>query len=183
MHRCNNKTCSIVQDSTNSMKGGAPVSDTVRAIAVLSGSAGVSGVIRFSQSLNGGPTTITGTIKGLQRGHHGFHIHEFGDLSDGCTSAGAHYNPTGKRHGDINEPDSHIGDLGNVSTHSSSTDTEVNIVADKVSLLGPFSVVGRSLVLHQDFDDLGRGQHEDSLTTGHSGSRVACGVIGIAKAY
>lgn len=179
MQQCNNKTCSIIHGM---MRGGSTVSTTVKATAVLTGSNGVSGIIRFTQSLNGGPTTITGSIKGLQRGYHGFHIHEFGDLSDGCTSAGAHYNPTGKLHGDVNEPNSHIGDLGNVYTHSSNTDTEIYIVAVNISLLGPFSVIGRSLVLHQDEDDLGRGNHEDSLTTGHSGNRVACGVIGISKA-
>lgn len=175
MQRCNNKTCSMLHKG-----GGLSNAKTIEAVAILSGSSGVHGVIRFSQSLDGGPTTISGEIKGLVQGKHGFHIHEFGDLSDGCTSAGAHYNPTQKSHGDVNE-DSHVGDLGNVLTRSNIADTVVNIVANRVSLLGPYSVVGRSLVLHQDVDDLGRGGQEDSSTTGHSGNRIACGVIGLSR--
>jgi Cu-Zn family superoxide dismutase len=37
---------------------------------------------------------------------------------------------------------------------------------------------GRSIIVHADKDDLGLGEEEDSLTTGHSGKRMACAVIG-----
>lgn len=45
-------------------------------------------------------TKIEATITGLSDGLHGFHIHEFGNLIKGCISAGPHYNPHGKKHGD-----------------------------------------------------------------------------------
>lgn len=36
-------------------------------------------------------------------------------------------------------------------------------------------------VAHDELDDLGKGGHSDSKTTGHAGGRVACGVIGRAN--
>ena len=51
----------------------------------------------------------------------------------------------------------------------------------QVSLYGEYSIVGRSVVVHAQEDDLGRTDHPDSKTTGNSGARVACGVIGLAK--
>ena len=47
-------------------------------------------------------------------------------------------------------------------------------------IAGPYSILGRSIVVHAGEDDLGRGGFPDSKTTGHAGGRVACGVIGIA---
>jgi len=38
--------------------------------------------------------------------------------------------------------------------------------------------------VHEDEDDLGKGPFEDSLTTGHSGKRIACAIIGrVAELY
>jgi hypothetical protein len=44
----------------------------------------VNGELTFSQAVTGGDVTITGSLSGLAPGNHGFHIHEFGDLSEGC---------------------------------------------------------------------------------------------------
>ena len=55
---------------------------TSRAVAVLSGPSDVKGVIVF-ESLGDGLTRVVGSLTGLQKGPHGFHVHEFGDLSNG----------------------------------------------------------------------------------------------------
>ena len=85
-------------------------------------------------------------MKGLTPGKHGFHIHEFGDLTNGCTSAGSHFNPLGKTHGDIKSEVRHVGDFGNVEADSSGV-AKVHLVDHLASLTGQHSIVGRSLVV------------------------------------
>ena len=123
---------------------------------------------------------MSGQITGLKEGLHGFHIHEFGDNTNGCTSAGAHYNPLGKEHGAPEDQNRHVGDLGNVSAGSNGV-ANVDISDRAISLHGAHSIIGRSLVVHENPDDLGRGGHETSKTTGNAGGRLACGVIGLTK--
>lgn len=128
-----------------------------------------------------GPVTVSGEVSGLQPGKHGFHIHEFGDNTNGCTSAGPHFNPTGKEHGAPDADERHVGDLGNIEADASGV-AKINISDSQISLLGANSILGRTVVVHADIDDLGLGGHELSKTTGNAGARLGCGVIGIAKA-
>ena len=60
--------------------------------------------------------TVTGEISGLNKGLHGFHIHQFGDTTNGCVSAGPHFNLDKCEHGAREDPKGarHTGDLGNV---------------------------------------------------------------------
>ena len=115
-------------------------------------------------------------------GEHGFHVHQFGDNTDGCTSAGPHFNPDGCNHGGPQDPKGtrHAGDLGNV-TAGEDGKAQINISDAFISLHGENSILGRTVVVHADVDDLGKGGHELSKTTGNAGGRLACGVIGICK--
>lgn len=56
----------------------------------------------------------------------------------------------------------------------------MNITDSIISLTGQNCIIGRAIVVHKDEDDLGLGGQSDSLTTGHAGDRLACGIIGIA---
>jgi len=139
----------------------------------------ITGYIQFEQSIQGGPTTIYGYIKGLSVGKHGIHIHQYGDLSNGCESAGPHYNPYGKTHGGPGQPNRHVGDLGNIECRMPGELVTFHLVDPLVSLIGPTSVIGRTLIIHADEDDLGQTSHPLSKTTGNSGERIACAIIGI----
>ncbi|CAG8468339.1 8400_t:CDS:2 [Diversispora eburnea] len=154
---------------------------TIKLIAVLRGdnpSINVNGIITFTQDNEHSPTLIDVDIKGLKPGKHGFHIHEFGDNTNGCTSAGGHYNPFNKNHGAPEDENRHVGDLGNVTASADGT-VKTRIIDKQIKLNGSYSVIGRTIVVHADVDDLGKGGHKDSLTTGNAGGRLACGVIGI----
>ncbi|CAL1285482.1 unnamed protein product [Larinioides sclopetarius] len=140
----------------------------------------LSGIIRLTRQRVTAPVTVSGEIRGLSPGLHGFHIHQYGDLSGGCASAGGHFNPFQKNHGAPTDEERHVGDLGNIQAGSNGVAT-INIVDHQLRLCGPISVMGRAIVVHAQQDDLGRGGNEESLRTGNAGSRVGCCVIGAAS--
>ncbi|CAM9867467.1 unnamed protein product [Laminaria digitata] len=72
-----------------------------------------------------------------------------------------------------------VGDLGNIDADDAGV-CKVQLEDRMVRLIGPHSVIGRSIVITAGEDDLGRGGHELSLTTGNAGARVCGGVVGIA---
>lgn len=109
----------------------------------------------------------------------GLHIHTQGDISDDCKKCGFHYNPTLQFHGDVSG-ERHLGDLGNIQIDSEGNSQFVIYITSFPfpNDLLLYNFVGRSIVLHDSTDDLGQGKNLDSVKTGNSGNRVACGVLG-----
>ena len=94
----------------------ASASAPERAVCVLRevGGSGVTGTIHMEFVEN--TVHITGEVHGLSPGKHGFHVHEFGDLTDreAGKSAGSHFAPHGSMHGKPDAAERHVGDLGNI---------------------------------------------------------------------
>ncbi|KAL0751316.1 hypothetical protein Bca101_033319 [Brassica carinata] len=152
----------------------------LRAVALIAGDKNVRGCLQFIQDTSG-TTHVTGKISGLSPGFHGFHIHSFGDTTNGCNSTGPHFNPLNRVHGPPNEEERHAGDLGNILAGSDGV-AEISIKDKEIPLSGQYSILGRAVVVHGDPDDLGRGGHKLSKSTGNAGARVGCGIIGLQSA-
>lgn len=164
----------------------------------------IHGEIVFEQISENSPVLVTIDLHNVPTGVHGLHIHERGfrnkaDLEKGCAVLGGHFNPTNAQHGSVwLGTERHAGDLIN------------NVLADANGnvqcyfLDGAFNVseiIGRSVVLHGESDDLGSESHlhfepigcfavplvermydddarrAESLRTGNAGKRIACANI------
>jgi len=139
----------------------------------------IKGTIEFYENLKDNTVTIKINLTGFKKNSiHAMHVHEKGNLSNNCMGACGHFNPYHKNHGNINSKERHVGDLGNIK--SDELGNVAMILTDKlIKLRGTkCNIIGRSVVIHENEDDLGLGGHDDSLTTGHAGGRIACAVIG-----
>lgn len=147
----------------------------MEAVCILDPTEGntASGKVTFTRVKNG--IRVEGKVTGLTPGKHGFHVHEYGDLSkaDG-TSLGGHFNPTHQPHSGPDMSSRHIGDLGNIVANAEGV-AEFDFVDPLMRFMGPESILGRGLVVHAGEDDL------ESQPTGAAGARVAVGVIGVAS--
>lgn len=144
------------------------------AVAVFQTS-GIKGDVLFTPARGG--VRVRATFTALPSGEHGFHIHKAGDLrGEGCAGACEHWSLTPASHGGApgHGGERHTGDLGNIAGPSGKYTyflKDVNVE----------ELYGRSVIVHADPDDLGLGDKPDSKTTGHSGARIACAIIGRAK--
>lgn len=141
------------------------------------------GNVIFQENSNSNDIDIIIDLQGATEGPHGFHIHETGNLLDGCGSCKSHFNPTNDDHGGPGMKHRHVGDLGNILFNKNKK-CKMIIRDNKIKLRGnKFNIIGRSLVIHSKEDDLGKGDNEESLKTGNAGSRIGCAVIGYKDAY
>jgi Cu-Zn family superoxide dismutase len=114
-------------------------------------------------------------MHGVTAGEKGLHIHETGkcDPPD-FKSAGVHFNPEGKQHGEKNPRGPHAGDLPNIEIKQDGTG-RLDATNNRVTLgEGPtslFDADGAALVVHAEPDDY------KTDPSGNSGDRIACGVI------
>ena len=111
--------------------------------------------------------------------YHGFHIHQSGDMSNGCQSMGPHYNPDDQDHGGRSSKTRHSGDMGNVRSDNGHIETSFYLDNPGFSV-DPYhtrTIIGRGVVLHNERDDCGKGKNKESKITGNSGARIMCGPI------
>lgn len=130
----------------------------------------ISGHLEFHEVADG--VHVTGEIKGLTPGKHGFHIHEKGDLSDpALKSAGGHFNPGKHKHGGPDSSEHHAGDFGNITADEKGV-AKVDATFKGVSIGGADNgIVGRSVIVHAKEDDM------KSDPAGNAGDRIAGGKI------
>lgn len=135
----------------------------------------VTGLVLFRQPAPGAQLEAFFELEGFPAepnvSSRAIHVHQFGDLSQGCESTGPHYNPLGVQH------PQHPGDFGNFAVRDGSLWKYRSGLA--ASLTGPYSIVGRAVVVHAGVDDLGRGGNTASLENGNAGRRLACCVVGL----
>jgi superoxide dismutase, Cu-Zn family len=108
---------------------------------------------------------------GVSPGTHAIHIHEVGQCAAPFKSAGAHFNPSSKKHGFLDPQGQHVGDLPNIHVPENGPLTVEFLVAQDAAAGGKTSLSdadGFSLVIHQGADDY------KTDPAGDSGDRIAC---------
>jgi Cu-Zn family superoxide dismutase len=132
----------------------------------------VKGTAKFTETK--GFVTLEAKLTGLTPGVHAIHIHEKADCSaaDG-SSAGGHWNPTFKKHGQWGDAEHHKGDIGNFTADVDGNATVIFKTDEWCISCGDATkdIVGKGLIVHANPDDY------TTQPTGNAGGRVACTAI------
>ncbi len=137
------------------------------------------GTVTLTQAKPSSPVDVRANASRLQPGFHGFHIHAVGD----CTapdfkSAMGHLKEADQGHG------AHAGDMSSLLVKGNGTAT-LRVTTDRFTLADLRDADGSAVMVHAGSDNFANiapryapdGPDQDTLDTGDSGARVACGEI------
>lgn len=147
--------------------------EPLRATAQLNPTKGSKAIGEATFEQVGDKVHVVIFVQGLKPGQeHGLHIHEKGDCSSGDgMSAGGHFDPYGKPHGQPGSANRHAGDLPALKANKTGR-ANVQVDLDVITVApGPASIIGRAVIVHTDPDDY------KMQPAGNAGARIACGVI------
>jgi Cu-Zn family superoxide dismutase len=147
------------------------------ASARLRDASGRSVGLVWMRERRGGAVEVTARAFNLMPGFHGFHVHTIGRCDPPTfTTAGGHFNPAGAPHA------SHAGDLPSLLVNGDGTATLVT-TTDRFSIADLRDADGSAVMVHSGPDNFANipprygAPDQETLNTGDSGSRVACGVV------
>lgn len=160
--------CTTTGDSTDSASAS---SAATTAVAMLRTPTNAEvGTVRATEA--GGRVRVAIDARGMPQGVHGAHVHMTGrcDAPD-FTTAGGHWNPTGRQHGTQNPAGPHAGDAPNLTIGTNGSGQLAVTLPEGSTLAGLMDADGAAFIIHAAADDL------RTDPSGNSGGRIACGVF------
>jgi Cu-Zn family superoxide dismutase len=131
----------------------------------------------------GNRTYVTARVRGgVEPGFHGFHVHAVGRCEPPFTTAGGHLAREGQEH------QAHIGDLPSLLVGRDGR-AYLSTATDRFTPRSLRAGDGSAFMIHAGADNFANiperyrqedgtaGPDEETLSTGDSGARVACGVV------
>ena len=143
------------------------------------------GSVFFKQRGRDGTVVVFGRARDLPAGFHGFHVHTTGRCdAPGFTTSGEHYNPEGTTHRH------HAGDMPSLLINSDG-EGFIGFETDRFTISELLADDGSAVIVHDAADNFANipnryrspasppqgGPDPETLATGDSGSRLACGVV------
>lgn len=122
----------------------------------------------------GDQVTLAVAVTGISPGAHGIHLHTVGSCGrPDFTSAGAHLNPLGRKHGSLSAGGKHEGDLPNITIGAGGSGSLSAVLGGTPDQIRDwvFDDDGTAIVVHAAADDY------MTDPAGNSGARIACGLF------
>ena len=158
--------------------------EDAKTVPLMSAEGGEAGTVKLTPV--GEAVEVEADVTGLSPGFHGFHIHETGTCEPEAPlgafdTAGGHSASGQQTHGD------HAGDMPTLLAARDGT-ARATFTTDRYALDDLADEDGSAVMVHADLDNQANipdryragkqpGADEETLDTGDSGDRVACGVV------
>jgi superoxide dismutase, Cu-Zn family len=151
--------------------------DRLASATLRNGAGEKIGRVRMRERRRDGEVRVLVRVHDLSPGFHGFHIHTTGRCdAPAFTTAGGHLNPAGATH------NAHAGDLPSLLVKADGTGKLV-AATDRFSIADLRDADGSAVMVHSGPDNFANipprygTPDQETLNTGDSGMRVACGVV------